>query len=134
MTRQIFITVALTFSTFVFSSNSFSADSTAKVGQSDGEIAMLNGKAMAWVAETKQWLSIEDFWQNWADGRGGITWGSSKDYPPYEQVKEQDTFLVEINGGTCLMEFWHNRWRRANDVRRWDDGFNDYSACPHVFD
>ncbi|MEZ9820148.1 hypothetical protein AB4238_05940 [Shewanella sp. 10N.286.45.A1] len=134
MTRQIFIIIALTFSTLVFSSNSFAADSTAKVGHSDGEIAMLNGQAIAWDAENEQWLSIDDFWQHWADSRGGITWGHSKDYPPYDQVKEQDTFLVELDGGTCLMEFWHSRWRRANDVRRWDDSFNDYSACPHVFD
>jgi len=32
------------------------------------------------------------------------------------------------------MEFIHERWRRANDVRRWDDAFNDYAGCPHVFD
>ena len=57
MTRQIFIIIALTFSTLAFSCHSFAADSTVKVGQTDGEIAMLNGQAMAWVAETKQWLS-----------------------------------------------------------------------------
>ncbi len=134
MTRQIFIIIALTFSMQAFSSAAFAAEKITKTGKSDGEIAILNGQAMAWAAESKHWLSIDDFWQHWVNSRGGLTWAKSEQYPPYDQVKEQDTFLVELNGETCLMEFWHSRWRRANDVRRWDDSFNDYSACPHVFD
>lgn len=31
------------------------------------------------------------------------------------------------------MEFFHNRWRRANDVRRWDPLFNEHGGCPDVF-
>jgi hypothetical protein len=49
-------------------------------------------------------------------------------------VKEFDIFLVELPSGTCLMVFYHFRWRRVNDVWRWYYGFNDYSACPVVFD
>tara|TARA_B100001063_G_scaffold218143_1_gene221279 strand:+ start:986 stop:1114 length:129 start_codon:yes stop_codon:yes gene_type:complete len=41
--------------------------------------------------------------------------------------------MVEVDSGICLMEFYHDRWRRANDVRRWDDKFNQYSACKDVF-
>jgi hypothetical protein len=32
------------------------------------------------------------------------------------------------------MQFFHQRWRRANDVQRWNDRFNDYAGCAHVFD
>ena len=55
-------------------------------------------------------------------------------YLDYHLVKEFDIFLVELPSGTCLMVFYHFRWRRVNDVWRWDYGFNDYSACPVVFD
>ena len=107
---------------------------TPKAGSHHGQVSLQAGHAMAWEQSSQQWLSVEAFWQKWADSRGGLTWKSSKTYPAYDQVKEQDTFIVELNGGTCMMEFWHGRWRRANDVRRWDDAFNDYSACPHVFE
>ena len=73
----------------------------------------------------------EDVWT--AGRRGGLTWGSGTEYPPYAEVSELDTFLVQVDEGTCLMEFFHERWRRANDVRRWDDAFNNYGGCPHVF-
>ncbi|MCL1059625.1 hypothetical protein L2729_16765 [Shewanella gelidimarina] len=107
---------------------------TPAVGTHNGQLVIQSGQAMAWEQSSKQWLTVEVFWKNWVNTRGGLTWKSSEQYPTYEQVKEQDTFLVELNGGTCMMEFWHGRWRRANDVRRWDDAFNDYSACPRVFD
>ena len=42
--------------------------------------------------------------------------------------------MVEVKSGLCLMEFFHTRWRRANDVRRWDDRFNEYAGCAKVFD
>ena len=103
-------------------------------GEHNGQVKMQAGQAMAWQESTQQWLTLDDFWQIWANSRGGITWGKSQTYPSYDQVQEQDTFLVEIGDGSCMMEFWHGRWRRANDVRRWDDAFNDYSACPRVFD
>lgn len=103
-------------------------------GKHDGQVVLIEGQSKAWEASSQQWLSLDIFWSNWAASRGGITWGSSENYPAYGQVKEQDTLLIELNGGTCLMEFWHSRWRRANDVRRWDDAFNSYSACHTVFD
>lgn len=88
----------------------------------------------AWDTEQLQWVTLEQFWLNYARERGGLTWGKRKDYPAYEQVKELDTLLIEIDGKTCLMEFFHQRWRRANDVRRWHPAFNEYGACPFVFD
>ena len=103
-------------------------------GEHNGQVMLVNGQPKAWEATSQQWLNLDSFWQNWADNRGGITWGRSKDYPPYEQINEQDTLLIELESGTCMMEFWHSRWRRANDVRRWDDAFNTYSACNKVFD
>ena len=42
--------------------------------------------------------------------------------------------MVELAQGPCLMEFFHSRWRRANDVRRWDESHNEFGGCPYVFD
>lgn len=97
--------------------------------KTDGE-----GTRLAWDAGEQQWVSLEQFWLNYADRRGGLTWGRGDSYPPYARVSELDTFLVETAHGPCLMEFFHTRWRRANDVRRWDPAFNETGGCPHVFD
>ncbi len=77
---------------------------------------------------------VEDFWAAYAESRGGLTFGSSDTYPPYGDVEEGDTLLIQLEQGPCLMEFFHSRWRRANDVRRWDDSVNEYGGCPYVFD
>ena len=79
-------------------------------------------------------MDLETFWDRDADRRGGLTWGRRTDYPPYNKVKELDTMIIEVESGPCLMEFFHTRWRRANDVRRWDVTFNEYGGCPDVFD
>ena len=101
----------------------------------DGQVHELDdGGFHAWDSVSERWLSPEDFWLAYAGRRGGLTWGFGREYPPYAEVKELDTFLVELDSGVCLMEFFHGRWRRANDVRRWDDRFNAYGGCPHVFD
>ena len=91
-------------------------------------------KLQAWDAEQRNWVSPGQFWLNYADRKGGLSWGKRGDYPPYDQVKEFDTLLIQLDSGSCLMEFFHSRWRRANDVRRWDDRFNQYSGCARVFD
>lgn len=102
---------------------------------SDGEIRLSDsGATEAWDALGKQWVGPEDFWMRYAERRGGLTWGRRADYPAYEDVSELDTLIIETDKGPCLMEFFHTRWRRANDVRRWDDEFNKYGGCPHVFD
>ncbi len=88
------------------------------------------GNSPRWQSGT----DIEAFWEDYAESRGGLTWGRSDEYPPYSEVNEGDTFLVELEQGVCLMEFFHNRWRRANDVRRWDESVNEYGGCPYVFD
>lgn len=77
---------------------------------------------------------IEAFWLEYAQANGGITWGRSAQYPEYDKVQEGDTFMVELSQGPCLMEFFHQRWRRANDVRRWHPSINEYGGCPYVFD
>lgn len=79
-------------------------------------------------------MDVEVFWLSYVESKGGLTWGRSAEYPIYNQVKEGDTFMVEVAQGPCLMEFFHSRWRRANDVRRWDDSINQYGGCPYVFD
>ena len=102
---------------------------------SDGKTrTVADGTLEAWDAENEEWVDVVSFWERYADRRGGLTWGRRTDYPPYADVKELDTMIIELDSGPCLMEFFHTRWRRANDVRRWDPAFNDYAGCPHVFD
>ena len=36
---------------------------------------------------------------------------------------------VEVEQGPCLLEFFQSRWRRANDVRRWDEAMNEVAGC-----
>lgn len=111
------------------------ADSSAKsVGDHDGQLRGHGAHTQAWNASAQQWQHPVEFWRAYAATRGGITWGQRQDYPPYAQVKELDTLLIELPSGLCLMEFFHSRWRRANDVRRWDDDFNRYGSCARVFD
>lgn len=77
---------------------------------------------------------VETFWLEYANSKGGLTWGKTSEYPEYEKVTEGDTMIIEVAQGPCLMEFFHERWRRANDVRRWDESMNEYGGCPYVFD
>lgn len=92
-----------------------------------------DGSALVWDARSTSWVAPEQFWYNYVAQKVGRTWPSSKEYPPYAKVRERDSFLVQVDSGICLMEFFHERWRRANDVLRWDDRFNEYSGCADVF-
>lgn len=107
---------------------------TAVHAADHGEMKGQGQNARIWDQTLMQWLDVESFWLNYASSKGGLTWGRGSEYPEYSQVKEFDTFLVEVDQGSCLMEFFHRRWRRANDVRRWNDQLNQYGGCPHVFD
>lgn len=89
---------------------------------------------VAWDQAAGAWVTPVKFWKNYAAQSGGLTWGERTEFPPYGQVNEHDTFIIQLPTGPCLMEFFHSRWRRANDVRRWDPGFNEYGGCPNVFD
>ncbi|MEO0998130.1 MAG: hypothetical protein AAFX58_11495 [Pseudomonadota bacterium] len=100
----------------------------------DGQVRDDTGTAEAYDAGGGEWVGLETFWLRYAARRGGLTFGRRSDYPPYASVNELDTLLIELDSGPCLMEFFHQRWRRANDVRRWDPAFNRYGSCPHVFD
>jgi hypothetical protein len=93
-----------------------------------------SGKFQVWNVDKGGWSSIELFWQGFAKTSQAKSWGSANTYPNYDEVSEFDTFQVELEEGTCLMQFYHYRWRRANDVQRWHDTFNEYSGCPYVFD
>ena len=104
-------------------------------GSKDGHVRPLaNGGFVAWDAENRRWLDPEAFWETFAARGRGKQWSSSSEYPPYSAVNEHDTFLVQTHSGPCLMYFFHTRWRRANDVWRWGDEFNEYGGCPVVFD
>lgn len=104
-------------------------------GGRDGEVrAAADGEFVAWDAERGEWLAPVAFWQSFAARGRGKAWPSGTDYPPYRSVSEHDTFLVQTEAGPCLMYFFHTRWRRANDVWRWDAAFNRYGGCPTVFE
>jgi hypothetical protein len=100
----------------------------------DGSVRALGATFEAYDEATATWLAPEAFWDAFAHRAGGRDWGRGSEYPPYAEVGEFDTFRVEIAGQACLMQFFHSRWRRANDVQRWDDRFNQHAACPRVFD
>lgn len=87
-----------------------------------------------WSSSSEDWVTPETFWLDYAQQSGGKYWGRSRTYPEYSQVNEHDTLLIENDAGVCLMYFFHERWRRAQDVRRWDPEFNEILGCPKVFD
>jgi hypothetical protein len=104
-------------------------------GERNGAVHTVDGDTfLAWSSAAGKWLEPEEFFLAHADRRGGLTWGRGPNFPPYAEVTERDLFLLELESGVCLMEFWHRRWRRANDVRRWNEAFNDFGGCPYVFD
>lgn len=111
-------------------------DGQARDGQArDGQARDGIGEGFeVYLADEDRWLAPLDFWLAYAQRRGGLTWGRGATYPPYRDVQEGDTFLVETHLGPCLMEFFHKRWRRANDVKRWNDRFNEHAGCSVVFD
>ena len=120
--QMLIITFSISFSFQVFAAEEY------RHGQ------IRNGETVqAWNENLGHWVTPEEFWAHYAESRGGITWGQREDYPPYSQVKELDTLMIQLESGLCLMEFFHSRWRRANDVRRWDPAFNEYGACRDVF-
>lgn len=105
------------------------------IAETDGQLRALDdGGVQAFDPFRGEWVTPDEFWLGFIVRSTGRAWGRSKAYPPYDEVNELDTFLVELRSGTCHMQFFHSRWIRANDVQRWDSGFNDYSGCPRVFD
>jgi len=109
--------------------------SSSAAAERHGELRDLEfGGVAAWDSVQDQWMTPHAFWQAYARASDGRSWGARPDYPVFKRVQEGDTLLIELESGSCLMEFFHSRWRRANDVRRWDPGFNEYGGCPNVFD
>ncbi len=113
----------------LFSFNCFSQEPKQGDLKSNSE-----GFLVIWSSASNNWLDIESFWIEYTNQNGGLTWGQSDQYPEYSKVKEKDTLMIETKDGICLMEFYHQHWRRANDVRRWNDEINGYAGCPYVFD
>ena len=110
--------------------------------------------AVIWYQPLQRWLNVESFWRSYAESlqqgqsgvdqhgaqntssiqAGGKFWGESTQYPEYADVSELDTLMIRVDDAVCLMQFYHSRWRRAQDVRRWDEALNRYGACPIVFE
>lgn len=127
------IRIAITILLLFGFANAFSKSDTDS--PKDGAVTKLpDGDLKAWDAQNAELVDLEAFWLLYAERRGGLTWGRTDKYPEYDDVNEFDTLLIQLESGPCLMEFYHSRWRRANDVRRWDSAFNEYGGCPHVFD
>lgn len=120
---------------FLFIVSSGYADLQLQPGDQDGQVHVLeDGRFVAWDQIKEQWLDPEDFWRSFAARERGRIWPSGTEFPPYADVNEHDTFLYQLEGGPCLMYFFHTRWRRADDVWRWGDEFKEYGGCPNVFD
>ncbi|MEM8563838.1 MAG: hypothetical protein AAGF57_16490 [Pseudomonadota bacterium] len=100
----------------------------------NGEIQSSESGTLVWSEQAASWVSPQAFWVSYAESNGGKFWGRSFTYPAYNEVSEHDTLLIENASGVCLMYFFHERWRRAQDVRRWDPQFNELGGCPYVFD
>lgn len=125
MSSKLIAGFLLVFSLPVFAENN-------KQGEYNGQF--VSGETpKVWSQTSNSWTSPKAFWLEYADTKGGLTWGERNDYPVYDQVNEYDTMIIQLETGECMMEFFHNRWRRANDVRRWDPLFNEFSGCPDVF-
>ena len=110
------------------------AAATAAAPRDGTTRATPSGEFEAWDAGAHAWVTPEAFWLSYAQRNGGLTWGRRATLPPFGEVEERDLMLLEVESGVCLMEFWHRRWRRAQDVRRWSPEFNAYGGCPRVFD
>lgn len=99
-----------------------------------GKIMVISDVSLAWHNKRQSWIGLEEFWLDYAGNNGAKFWGTLDSYPQYDKVQENDTLIILTDAGPCLMEFFHKRWRRANDVRRWDKAFNEYGGCSTVFD
>lgn len=100
----------------------------------NGTVYQAGSSVEIWHDGTNEWVKPEAFWLDYAVRGTGKFWGRGTDYPAYGEVQEHDTLLIETESGPCLMYFFHKRWRRAEDVRRWDPAFNEILGCPRVFD
>lgn len=109
--------------------------STLPAGTRDGQVHVRpDGQFLVWDAEARRWLETDAWWLSFA-GRGpGRTWPKARRLPPPDEVDENDMILLQMDLGNCLMYFAHGRWQRANDVFQWDDEFDHFGGCPHVFD
>ncbi len=87
---------------------------------------------VVWDNRANSWVSPRRFWANYARRKGSRYWGQSKFYPPYANTRAHDLVTITTSDGACLMEFYHGRWRRANDVWRWNRRFNNYAGCASV--
>lgn len=102
----------------------------ASFAAAHGELRKLEfGGVAAWDAIKGDWVTPIAFWRSYMKRSQGRSWGTRNTYPPAGQVLELDTLLIQLDSGLCLMEFSQSRWRRANDVRQWDPGFNKVRGC-----
>lgn len=85
-------------------------------------------------AALKQWVDPDRFLTLRRGREGKLTWGESRDYPPYKKVKELDTFRAVTRTGMCDMVFFHGRWRLQADVWVWGDEMKTWRGCATVFE
>ena len=80
--------------------------SSEVAAQTHGQVMSADTDLEAWNAMGGQWQPVEAWWLAYAS--------------------------VSEGRASCI--FSHNRWRRAQDVRRWDPVFNQILVCPTVCD
>lgn len=89
--------------------------------QAEGQVRSVDQTlAAVWNAEAQAWQSSESHWEHYAVRHSGNDWGGRRGFRPYDQINELTTVIFELRSSACLKEFSHSRWRRANDVRRWN--------------
>lgn len=103
-------------------------NSTAKSGPESAN----SQEFLVWDEAAQVWLQPDLFWTQHIERSKATYWGRASAYPPYETVHEHDLIWIETAAGDCLMEFYHRRWRRANDVWRWDKRYSQYRGCATV--
>lgn len=110
---------------------------TSLYAQSDntlrhGQTRLQGSGFVVWDVQVKKWVKPGQFWANYADRKGTRNWGIATYYPPRANTRPHDVITIITEEGACLMEFYHSRWRRANDVWRWSMRFNNYAGCANV--
>ncbi len=98
----------------------------------NGQTRLHNDGFIVWDTQADSWVKPEQFWANYASRKGSRNWGTATTYPPRAKTQPHDVVTIVTPEGVCLMEFYHSRWRRANDVWRWSQRFSNYAGCANV--
>jgi len=107
---------------------------TALSAPEHGDVRETGNGIEVWHMTNAGWISPDEFFVIEIKRLKGPTYGTVKDYPPYDTVQEWDTLIDQLpDGRECPMVFFHKRWRRLPDVLALDDRLRNYGGCKNVF-